>query len=218
MPDSESLHPLHYVDLHCTVVSRAPFAEVMRSVLERASKAGWPISSLAVRDEEDEPIVGDLAGHTRTRGCFDYGTQARRVFWICEPRGRCCQLFGGVYIRQFAASGEDLAVACARAMDDMMVLFGGSATLCVVLGWEDGVELDVGPGIVGVYRRALWFDAGVVTDPAVTVVARDTEWVEVRTEPSEQGRQAALVIQAAIASVLDRRCGDSRYQQFGISE
>ncbi|WAS94348.1 hypothetical protein [Nannocystis punicea] len=204
--ESESPHPLGDVDVHCTVVSRASFAELMRSVHERASAVGWPISSLAVHDEEDEPIVGDLAGRTRTRGRFDYGPQARRVFWICEPRGTCCQFFGGVFIREFAEAGEDLALACARAMDDMMVLFGGPETLCVVLGWEDDPAIDVGPGLVGVYRRTLGVEVGVA-DLAVTVRGRDSAWIEVRTEPSERGRQAALTIQAAIAGALIHECG-----------
>ncbi|PCC71370.1 hypothetical protein SAMN02745121_00911 [Nannocystis exedens] len=39
------------------------------------------------------------------------------------------------------------------------------------------------------------------------VEPRDAEWIEVRTEPSEQGRQAALRLQAAIERALSRDCG-----------
>jgi hypothetical protein len=111
-----------------------------------------------------------------------------------------------VYIRQFAAAGEDLALACARAMDDMMALFGGPETLCVVLGWEDDHEIDVGPGIVAVYRRTFGVEGGAA-GPAVTVTDRGAEWLEIRTEPSERGRQAALAIQAALAGALIHECG-----------
>ncbi|WP_434420804.1 hypothetical protein [Nannocystis pusilla] len=205
--DDESQHPLQDVDLHCTIVSRAPFAGLMRSLLARASAAGWSISSLEMRDEEDEPIVGDLAGHARTRGSFDYATptQVRRVFWSSSPRGTCCEYSGGVYIRQFAAIDEDLATACERAIAEMMTLFGGPETLCVALGWEDDHAIDVGPGIVGVYRRTLGLQGGVEV-PGARIEERDDEWVEVRAELSQQGREAAVMIQAVIAGGLARAC------------
>lgn len=186
------------VDVGCTIVSRGSLRELLRAARARAHACGGSIDAQVVTDRFSEPFDADQDEPQETLGSLTYtaGTARRALFWSSVARDGLVRVSVGIYIGEFAGERGEAEDPCALALDDMLRLFGGEATLCVALALEDDREFDVGPGLVGCYRAWLWRELAVGRRPGLALRQRDDDWLEVR--PRAGARLDALAVQSAM--------------------
>lgn len=150
---------LEFIDIQWTVVSLLPSPALFAAVRKHAKANDWLIQSWSVTSKSGDEVSQTSRWPTTTLGSMtiEVGGSAgsRNLFWSSVATQYGTIVTGGLYIGQYALNLRCFN-AYARAMDTLRALFWTEKTLCIVLTLEDDSDVDIGPGIIGLYRRDIW--------------------------------------------------------------
>lgn len=184
---------LEHLDVQWTVVCDGSAQAALAAMKSRAESRGWTLK-LEVQNlsGDDVRMGGAWPSETLGSGYYVKGERYGRhkLFWSTYSDEARTKITGGLYLHEFAEGHADALAGCERAIGDLRHLFDAPEVSCLVLVLEDDDGIDVAPGIVGIYRTAVWRGirgagrGGVIEQP-------DGEWVLVR--PAEQEDTLASV-------------------------
>lgn len=184
---------VEHPDVQWTVVCDGSAQAAFAAATSRAEAQGWTMQ-LEVKDTAGDSIPMGAVWPSETLGSGHYiaaNHQGRRtVFWSTYSDGLRSKITGGLYLHEFVGDSTDALAACERAIAQLHQLFDGPEVSCLVLALEDDEEIDVSPGVVGIYRTAVWREICAGVGGGV-VEQENGEWVIVR--PNFQGRALVSV-------------------------
>jgi hypothetical protein len=177
-----------HVDVQWTVVCKLSAQSFFALAADRAKAAGWTVDA-KFKNTRDVVLSASAPWPRETVGSATFrksgASDNHSLFWSTYASSDLTNITGGLYVSQYIDPDCDFRRACERALDDLLVLFGSTDVLCVVLTLENDA-IDLAPGIVGCYQRSLW-DAIPKALDGLQQTTRDT-WVHVRPEAGSDSR------------------------------
>lgn len=212
---------LELIDIQWSIISLLPSPALFAGARNRAKVNDWSIQSWSVTSISGDDVSQTSRWPTTTLGSMTIETGgsdgSRNLFWSAVATHKGTNVTGGLYIGQYATNLLTFN-AYVRAMDTLRALFWTEQTLCIVLTLEDDSDVDIGPGIIGRYRRDIWQAMEIKSEelPGLEVKLNSPEWVEAMPvdlretaylslcDMSEQSRSSVYTVQHRLEEYLGR--------------
>ncbi len=147
---------LEHVDVQWTVVALSPSRDLFSTARNHVRANNWSIQSLSVTDMSGDDVTQSGEWPKTTRGAMEITSESERsFFWNADTTPYGTFVTGGLYIGQYTSALSN-PNGYLLAMATLSALFWDEKSICIALALEDDFGVDVGPGIIGQYRRDIW--------------------------------------------------------------